>query len=158
MEFTSFMSKYFLLKYFSSSFLNAFIFNSFVLHLYTHAYFMLDLRLVSIWNILLVEADINNTPPHSNPGKHMFVNSQLSDLTIGLILLAGSLTVLCTCLLLLVKILNSLLRGQVAKVIQVIINTGMSPKLSSRKTIAWGQCQNSKWDFRVSCYLRDITK
>lgn len=66
----------------------------------------------------------------------MFVNSQLSDLTIGLILLAGSLTVLCTCLLLLVKILNSLLRGQVAKVIQVIINTGMSPKLSSRKTIA----------------------
>ncbi|XP_048119032.1 sodium-dependent phosphate transport protein 2A [Alosa alosa] len=55
--------------------------------------------------------------------KHAFMDTQLSDLAVGLILLAGSLTMLCTCLLLLVKILNSLLQGQVAKVIQVIINT-----------------------------------
>ncbi|XP_063045283.1 sodium-dependent phosphate transport protein 2A [Engraulis encrasicolus] len=55
--------------------------------------------------------------------RHAFVDTHLSDLAVGLILLAGSLAVLCTCLLLLVKILNSLLKGQVAKVIQVIINT-----------------------------------
>lgn len=54
----------------------------------------------------------------------MFVSTELSDLTVGLILLAGSLAVLCTCLLLLVKLLNSLLEGQVAKVINKVINTG----------------------------------
>ncbi|KAL2088751.1 hypothetical protein ACEWY4_015650 [Coilia grayii] len=55
--------------------------------------------------------------------EHAFVDTHLSDLAVGLILLASSLAVLCTCLLLLVKILNSLLKGQVAKAIQVIINT-----------------------------------
>lgn len=57
-------------------------------------------------------------------GRHLFVSTGLSDLTVGLILLAGSLAVLCTCLLLLVKLLNSLLKGQVAKVIHKVINTG----------------------------------
>ncbi|XP_004611488.1 sodium-dependent phosphate transport protein 2A [Sorex araneus] len=54
---------------------------------------------------------------------HMFVDTGLPDLAVGLILLAGSLVVLCTCLILLVKMLNSLLKGQVAKVIQKVINT-----------------------------------
>ncbi|XP_016337584.1 sodium-dependent phosphate transport protein 2A-like [Sinocyclocheilus anshuiensis] len=54
---------------------------------------------------------------------HLFVETELSDLAVGLILLASSLLVLCTCLLLLVKFLNSLLQGQVAKAIQKIINT-----------------------------------
>ncbi|XP_036379766.1 sodium-dependent phosphate transport protein 2A-like [Megalops cyprinoides] len=54
---------------------------------------------------------------------HLFVDSSMSDLAIGLLLLAASLVTLCTCLVLLVKLLNSLLRGQVAKVIQRIINT-----------------------------------
>lgn len=57
-------------------------------------------------------------------GNHIFVNTGLPDLAVGLILLAGSLVLLCTCLILLVKTLNSLLKGQVAKVIQSIINTG----------------------------------
>ena len=60
------------------------------------------------------------------PGWHVFVDTHLSDLAVGLILLAGSLAVLCSCLVLLVKVLNSTLKGQVAKVIQVVINTGMS--------------------------------
>lgn len=59
-------------------------------------------------------------------GRHLFVDSSMSDLWVGLILLATSLAVLCTCLILLVKLLNSLLKGQVAKVIQKIINTGES--------------------------------
>lgn len=57
-------------------------------------------------------------------GKHLFASSELSDLTVGLILLAASLVVLCTCLLLLVKLLNSILKGQVAKIIHKVINTG----------------------------------
>ena len=52
------------------------------------------------------------------------MDTGLPDLAVGLILLAGSLALLCTCLILLVKILNSLLKGQVAKVIQKVINTG----------------------------------
>ncbi|XP_026135711.1 sodium-dependent phosphate transport protein 2A-like [Carassius auratus] len=55
--------------------------------------------------------------------QHLFVDSGLSDLAVGLILLASSLMVLCTCLLLIVKVLNSVLKGQVAKVIEGVINT-----------------------------------
>ncbi|XP_017559326.2 sodium-dependent phosphate transport protein 2A isoform X1 [Pygocentrus nattereri] len=54
---------------------------------------------------------------------HLFANTNLSDLSVGLILLAVSLLVLCSCLILIVKVLNSVLKGQVAKIIQVIINT-----------------------------------
>ncbi|XP_062332916.1 sodium-dependent phosphate transport protein 2A [Osmerus eperlanus] len=57
--------------------------------------------------------------------RHLFADTQLSDLSVGLILLAGSLAVLCSCLVLLVKLLNSLLQGQVAKVIQKVINTDL---------------------------------
>lgn len=57
-------------------------------------------------------------------GRHLFVDSSLSDLAIGLILLACSLLVLCSCLILLVKLLNSLLKGQVASVINKVVNTG----------------------------------
>ncbi|XP_020847990.1 sodium-dependent phosphate transport protein 2B-like [Phascolarctos cinereus] len=55
--------------------------------------------------------------------KHAFVDVSLSDLSIGLILLAISLVVLCTCLILIVKVLNSVLKGQVAAVIKKTINT-----------------------------------
>ncbi|KAA0722473.1 Sodium-dependent phosphate transport protein 2B [Triplophysa tibetana] len=54
---------------------------------------------------------------------HIFVNTTLSDMSVGLILLFGSLLVLCTCLILIVKLLNSMLKGQVAVVIKKIINT-----------------------------------
>lgn len=57
-------------------------------------------------------------------GEHLFTDTPLPDLAVGLVLLAGSLVVLCTCLILLVKLLNSLLKGQVAKAIQKVINTG----------------------------------
>lgn len=43
----------------------------------------------------------------------------------GLILLAASLLILCTCLILIVKLLNSMLKGQVAVVIKKVLNTGM---------------------------------
>uniref|UniRef100_A0A8C1AWR2 Solute carrier family 34 member 2a n=1 Tax=Cyprinus carpio carpio TaxID=630221 RepID=A0A8C1AWR2_CYPCA len=56
-------------------------------------------------------------------GNHIFVNTNLSDLAVGLILLACSLLILCTCLILIVKLLNSMLKGQVAVVINKIMNT-----------------------------------
>ncbi|XP_061095081.1 solute carrier family 34 member 2b [Conger conger] len=55
--------------------------------------------------------------------QHIFVNASLPDLAVGLILLALSLLVLCTCLILIVKLLNSMLQGQVAVVIKKILNT-----------------------------------
>ncbi|XP_061627414.1 sodium-dependent phosphate transport protein 2B-like isoform X1 [Phyllopteryx taeniolatus] len=54
---------------------------------------------------------------------HLFVDVNLSDLAVGLILLALSLLVLCSCLLLIVKLLNSMLKGQVAMIIKKILNT-----------------------------------
>ncbi|KAI2650016.1 Sodium-dependent phosphate transport protein 2B [Labeo rohita] len=55
--------------------------------------------------------------------KHMFVYANLPDLAVGLILLALSLLALCTCLILIVKLLNSMLKGQVAVVIKKVLNT-----------------------------------
>ncbi|XP_063287849.1 sodium-dependent phosphate transport protein 2C [Pelobates fuscus] len=53
---------------------------------------------------------------------HIFANVSLSDLEVGFILLIASLLVLCTCLILIVKLLNSVLKGQIATVIKKIIN------------------------------------
>uniref|UniRef100_A0A8C9SHJ5 Sodium-dependent phosphate transport protein 2B n=1 Tax=Scleropages formosus TaxID=113540 RepID=A0A8C9SHJ5_SCLFO len=55
--------------------------------------------------------------------KHIFANTTLPDLAVGLILLVLSLLILCTCLILIVKLLNSMLKGQVAIVIKKILNT-----------------------------------
>uniref|UniRef100_A0A8D0B3P8 Sodium-dependent phosphate transport protein 2B n=1 Tax=Salvator merianae TaxID=96440 RepID=A0A8D0B3P8_SALMN len=54
--------------------------------------------------------------------EHIFAGSDLPDFAVGLILLAFSLVILCTCLILIVKLLNSVLKGQVANVIKKIIN------------------------------------
>ncbi|XP_004068374.1 sodium-dependent phosphate transport protein 2B [Oryzias latipes] len=55
--------------------------------------------------------------------KHIFANINWSDLAVGLLLLALSLLVLCMCLILIVKLLNSMLKGQVAVVIKKVLNT-----------------------------------
>lgn len=55
--------------------------------------------------------------------QHIFANASLPDLAVGLILLALSLVVLCTCLILIVKLLHSLLKGQVAVIIKKVLNT-----------------------------------
>ncbi|XP_061682119.1 sodium-dependent phosphate transport protein 2B-like [Syngnathoides biaculeatus] len=54
---------------------------------------------------------------------HIFVNADLPDLAVGLILLGMSLFILCSCLILIVKLLNSMLKGQVAVVIKKVLNT-----------------------------------
>ncbi|XP_036162868.1 sodium-dependent phosphate transport protein 2C isoform X2 [Myotis myotis] len=56
------------------------------------------------------------------PCHHLFSGTALSDLAVGLILLAGSLLVLCSCLVLIVKLLNSVLRGRIAQAVRTVIN------------------------------------
>ncbi|XP_070546832.1 sodium-dependent phosphate transport protein 2B-like [Ptychodera flava] len=54
---------------------------------------------------------------------HLFVNSDLSDTVIGVIMLIVSLAILCACLIAMVKLLHSLLRGQISSVIKKTINS-----------------------------------
>lgn len=56
------------------------------------------------------------------PCHHLFAGTTLTDLAVGFILLAASLLVLCTCLVLIVKLLNSVLRGRIAQAVRVVIN------------------------------------
>ncbi|XP_046570773.1 sodium-dependent phosphate transport protein 2B-like [Haliotis rubra] len=58
-------------------------------------------------------------------GEHLFLETSLSDTEVGLILLAMALVTLCTCLVLIVKILQSLLKGAIAKVIRKIVNADL---------------------------------
>ncbi|CAK6956536.1 sodium-dependent phosphate transport protein 2A [Scomber scombrus] len=96
---------------------------------------MRNRSLVKEWcqtDLVMANGSVSTTPENCSPSHdhlqrctHLFVSTRLSDLTVGLILLAGSLVILCTCLLLMVKLLNSLLKGQVAKAIQTVINTDL---------------------------------
>ncbi|XP_019496553.1 PREDICTED: sodium-dependent phosphate transport protein 2C isoform X2 [Hipposideros armiger] len=56
------------------------------------------------------------------PCHHLFAGTTLTDMAVGFILLAASLLVLCTCLVLIVKLLNSMLRGRIAQAVRVVIN------------------------------------
>ncbi|CAG7816317.1 unnamed protein product [Allacma fusca] len=54
--------------------------------------------------------------------KYLFHGTSMSDAAAGAIVLVGSLVVLCTCLILIVKVLNSVLKGQIATVIRKTLN------------------------------------
>lgn len=72
----------------------------------------------------LIWTEVNSTlTVNLEKCSHLFVNVDLPDLAIGLILLALSLLILCSCLILIVKLLNSMLKGQVAVVIKKVLNT-----------------------------------
>uniref|UniRef100_A0A8C2N915 Sodium-dependent phosphate transport protein 2B n=1 Tax=Capra hircus TaxID=9925 RepID=A0A8C2N915_CAPHI len=77
------------------------------------------------WTDGLYTWTIKNVTYKENIAKcqHIFVNFNLSDAIVGVILLIASLLILCTCLILIVKLLGSVLRGQVAAVIKKTINT-----------------------------------
>ena len=55
-------------------------------------------------------------------GNYLLEPLEWPEWSIGLMLLIISLAVLCTCLILLVKILSSILRGSVARVLQKLVN------------------------------------
>lgn len=73
-------------------------------------------------------------------GQHIFVNSNLQDLFVGIILLVISLLVLCGCLIMIVKVLGSVLEGQVAAVIKKTINTGGCPAPQPGLSRGWQHC------------------
>ncbi|MPC28564.1 Sodium-dependent phosphate transport protein 2A [Portunus trituberculatus] len=52
----------------------------------------------------------------------LFYNTSLTDTQIGIILLIGSLVILCTALIIIVKILNSMMKGKMAIIIKKTIN------------------------------------
>uniref|UniRef100_A0A8C4T853 Solute carrier family 34 member 3 n=1 Tax=Erpetoichthys calabaricus TaxID=27687 RepID=A0A8C4T853_ERPCA len=58
-------------------------------------------------------------------GTHIFAHTTLPDMAVGFILLFASLLVLCGCLMLIVKLLNSVLRGQIAQAIKKVINADL---------------------------------
>ena len=67
---------------------------------------------------------LSDSPPSPATGHHLFAGSKLTDLAVGFILLAGSLLVLCVCLVLIVKLLNSVLKGRIAQAVKTVINAG----------------------------------
>ena len=56
------------------------------------------------------------------PCNFLFYDTGLSDTTVGIILLVTALAILCLCLIFIVKLLHSMLRGQLAKVIKKTVN------------------------------------
>lgn len=76
-------------------------------------------------------------------GHHLFVGTGLTDLAVGFILLAGSLLVLCTCLVLIVKLLNSVLQGRIAQAVRTVINAGRCPEVLE---LGWRVRQGVKSD------------
>lgn len=73
-------------------------------------------------------------------GRHVFVNSNLPDLFVGIILLVASLLVLCGCLVMIVKLLGSVLEGQVAVIIKKTINTGRYTASHVGLSRGWHHC------------------
>lgn len=57
------------------------------------------------------------------PCKFLFYDTGLSDTTIGIILLVVALIILCLCLIFIVKLLHSLLKGYIAKTIKKTMNS-----------------------------------
>lgn len=55
-------------------------------------------------------------------GNHVFANTSLNDSLIGVILLVISLIVLCFCLISIVKILHTVMKGNTAKIIKKMVN------------------------------------
>lgn len=65
----------------------------------------------------------NGTNATGNSCTFLFHDTGLSDTDVGIILLFIALFILCVCLACIVKLLHSMLRGQIAKVIKKIINS-----------------------------------
>ncbi|XP_057371629.1 sodium-dependent phosphate transport protein 2B-like [Daphnia carinata] len=71
---------------------------------------------------LIQQCGGNVTDPIPCDGEFLFEDTGMEDWAVGLILLAISLIILCSCLIFLVKILNSMMQGHIANVIKRVIN------------------------------------
>ena len=63
-------------------------------------------------------------------GRFLFHDLGLSDTCVGIVLLISSMAMLCTCLLLIVKLLNSSLRGRVLSAARTVINAELPGRAS----------------------------
>ena len=63
-------------------------------------------------------------------GENLFAKTDLSDETVGILLLVISLSLIVVSLILMVKVLNSLMNGSVAKLVKKFINADFPGKLS----------------------------
>lgn len=67
----------------------------------------------------------DNDPSHvgvPNSCQFLFYNTSMSDSQVGIILLVMSLVILCTALIIIVKLLNSMLKGSIALIIKKTLN------------------------------------
>lgn len=62
---------------------------------------------------------------HSKPCKFLLHDTGLSDSVVGIIMLIASLTILCCCLVSIVKLLHSMLQGRLAIVIRKTVNNDL---------------------------------
>ena len=65
---------------------------------------------------------VNKTKETPAKCKFLFASTTLSDTEVGIIILVVSIILLCICLVSIVKILHSMLRGQMAKIIKKTVN------------------------------------
>ena len=63
-----------------------------------------------------------NESSTTDPCLFLFADTSLSDTEVGVIILVIAIALLCVCLILIVKILHSMLRGQMAKIIRKTVN------------------------------------
>ncbi|XP_071941608.1 sodium-dependent phosphate transport protein 2B-like [Antedon mediterranea] len=100
-----------------------------------------DTNLLKNWcekTMVVVNSTLNGTQSNETLYKevgterchYLFSNTNLSETAIGGILLFVSLVLLCGCLIALVKTLNSMLQGHVARVIKKTLNANLPGKLS----------------------------
>lgn len=79
----------------------------------------------------ICKSSILNQTSENTKCSFLFANSTWPEWTIGLILLLVSITILSTCLVMVVKIMSSLLIGPVAKLIQKVMLKLLKSTLSS---------------------------
>uniref|UniRef100_A0A6A7FVX6 Sodium-dependent phosphate transporter n=3 Tax=Hirondellea gigas TaxID=1518452 RepID=A0A6A7FVX6_9CRUS len=87
-----------------------------------------------------VNASLIKKSCKGGPCDFLFADTTMSDQTVGLILLFFSLLLLCICLILIVKILSSIMKGSIAQIIKVALNADIPyvPWLTGYIAIAIG--------------------
>ena len=65
---------------------------------------------------------VNETTVKESSCKFLFEGTTLSDTEVGIIILVVAIILLCVCLVFIVKVLHSMLRGQMAKIIKKTVN------------------------------------
>ncbi|XP_077990689.1 sodium-dependent phosphate transport protein 2B-like [Glandiceps talaboti] len=86
-------------------------------------------RMVNGTNVTMLE-EVKNYTIYIDRCNHLFASSTLTDGVTGVILLLISLTIMMTCLILIVKLLQSMLKGSVARITKKMVNANFPGKLS----------------------------